>query len=177
LFCGITATFLEDGKKLVPGGLYVSTDGAESWKQVGADQPFDWIFGVNVDPRSSKTIYVSCFEVPPSDCEAYGTVVPWDKGNGHGGVWKTTDGGTTWTRIIDKPYCWGLSINPDKPDQIFACTFISGIFRSNDAGKTFQQLTVPPHVCTHRVTVEPGDDSTIWVTTFGGGVWKGNIKE
>ncbi len=175
LLAGLTASF--PNQKHVAGGLFVSTDGGENWKQVGADQPFDFIFGLEVDPRSSKTIYVSCFEVPPVGFFAQGSQVPWDKGNGNGGVWKTTDGGATWTKIVDKPYCWAVSINPARPDQIFVGTYVDGLLRSNDGGKTFDRLTTPPHVCTQCVTFEPGDEKTIYVSTYGGGIWKGKIKE
>ncbi|MFB3891200.1 MAG: hypothetical protein ACE15C_04160 [Phycisphaerae bacterium] len=175
LLCAVTANF--PGGKHVAGGLFVSTDGAASWKPLGADQPFDWIFGLAVDTRSSKTIYVSCFEVPPQGDPARGTQVPWGKGNGHGGVYKSADGGATWAKILDRPYCWDVTFHPRNPDTIFACTFADGLYRSTDAGKTFVPLAQPPFICTHRVTVEPGDDSTIWVTTFGGGVWKGKITE
>ena len=82
--CAITANFPRN--KHIAGGLFLSTDGAETWKEIAADQPFGWICGVRVHPKDSKTFYVSCFEVPPSSEPALGTETPWQKGDGTGGV-------------------------------------------------------------------------------------------
>jgi len=176
LLCGITANF--PGDKHVAGGLFRSSDGGASWEVVGAEQPFDWIYGVAMDPRTSKTVYVSCYEVPPDDapshgCSLMGTDVPWLDGNGHGGVFKSEDGGATWERILDRPYCYDVTFHPDDPDTIYAATSVDGIARSRDGGRSWEDLALTPFVMPHRVTVDPDDRETLWVTTFGGGVWKG----
>ncbi len=75
LLCGESVAYV-DGKP-IGGALWRSTDGAESWSKVNATQPFDYIWGVRMDPRDSKVIYVSCFDVPPDGYSAMGTNVPW----------------------------------------------------------------------------------------------------
>jgi len=173
LLCGVTANF--PGNRHVAGGLFVSTDGARSWKELAKDQPFGWLAGIRVDPRDKDTFYVSCFEAPPASEPALGTETPWVKGDGNGGVYKTTDSGKTFTKILDRPYCWDVTLDPKKPDTIYGCTYVDGVYRSTDAGRTFRQLSPPPFLCTHRATVDPLDDGIIWVTTFGGGTWKGRF--
>ncbi len=175
LLCGVTANFPEGEN--IPGALFLSTDGAEHWREIAVDQPFRWICGVRAHPTDADTFYVSCFEVPPDRERALGTETPWAEGDGTGGVYKTTDGGKTFTKILDRPYCWDVTFHPRNPDIVFACTYVDGVFLSTDAGKTFRALALPPFLCTHRVTVDPEDDSVIWVTTFGGGVWKGRMED
>ena len=173
LLCGISIQY-ENGKP-VPGALYRSTDGADSWERVNKTQPMDYIWGVKMDPRDSKVIYVSCFDVPPANFPAMGTSVPWPKSQG-GGLFKSTDGGTTWKKVLDQPYCWDVTFDPKNADIVYAGTFVGGLFRSTDAGATWSHLDGLPFVCAHRATVDPTDGSVIYVTTFGGGVWKGTMK-
>ena len=103
-----------------------------------------------------------------------GTGVPWPDSEG-GGLFKTTDGGKTWTTILDERYCWDVTFDPTDPDIVYAGTFVGGVHRSEDAGKTWTVLKGLPFVAPHRVTVDPEDAKAIYVTTFGGGVWQGTL--
>jgi hypothetical protein len=172
LLCAKTIAYV-DGKP-VPGGLYRSIDGAETWEKINPTQPLDYIFGARMDPRDSNIIYVACFDVPPEGFTAYGTEVPWPPSCG-GGVFKTVDGGKSWEKILNKPWCWDATFDSANPDIVYVGTFYGGVYRSIDAGKTWQSLKGLPFVCTHRVSVDPADSKTIYVTTFGGGVWRGQL--
>jgi photosystem II stability/assembly factor-like uncharacterized protein len=169
LLCGISLSY-KDGKP-VPGGLYRSRDGAGTWEKV---KDFPYLWGVRMDPRDSKVIYVSCFDVPPAGYQAMGTNVPWPDSEG-GGLFKTTDGGATWTKVLAERYCWDVTFDPKNPDVVYAGTFVGGVYRSKDAGRTWSSLAGLPFIAPHRVTVDPEDAKTIYVTTFGGGVWKGQL--
>jgi len=73
------------------GGLFKSTDGAESWKRISSPEMYRTIcFAVH--PEDQKIIYVAAMD-----------------GLGHtGGVYKTTDGGATWANLnvaYDKERC------------------------------------------------------------------------
>ena len=172
LLCAKTIAYVNE--KPVPGGLYRSTDGAENWEKINTNQPLDYIFGARMDPRDSHIIYVACFDVPPQGFFAYGTEMPWPTSRG-GGVFKTTDGGSRWEKILNEPWCWDVTFDPADPDIVYAGTFYNGVYRSIDAGKSWQSLKGLPFVCTHRVSVAPDDSKNIYVTTFGGGVWKGRL--
>ena len=172
LLSGVSLNYA-DGKP-IGGALFRSTDDAETWEKVNATQEFPYIWGVRMDPRDSRVIYVSCFDVPPADFSAMGTSVPWPESQG-GGLFKTNDGGKTWTKVLDEPYCWDVTFEPGNPDVVYAGTFVGGVYRSADAGGTWRRLEGLPFVCPHRVTVDPTDPRTIYVTTFGGGVWKGRL--
>ena len=169
LLCGISLNY-KDGKP-IHGGLYRSRDGAATWEKV---KDFPYLWGVRMDPRNSTVIYVSCFDVPPAGYAAMGTNVPWPDSEG-GGLFKTTDGGATWTKALAERYCWDVTFDPKNPDVVYAGTFVGGPYRSEDAGKTWSKLLGLPFVAPHRVTVDPEDAKTIYVTTFGGGVWKGRL--
>ena len=174
LLCGISLNY--KGGKPIGGALFRSTDDAGTWDRVNTTREFPYIWGVRMDPRDSKVIYLSCFDVPPGKgYRAMGTGVPWPKSHG-GGLFKTTDGGKTWRKLLQEPYCWDVTFEPGNPDVVYAGTFVGGVYRSTDAGKTWTKLKGLPFVAPHRVTVDPENDKVIYVTTFGGGVWKGNMR-
>jgi photosystem II stability/assembly factor-like uncharacterized protein len=172
LLCAKTIAYIKG--RPVPGGLYRSVDHAAKWVKVNVNQPLDYIFGVRMDPRDSRIIYVACFDVPPDGFTALATWVPWPPSRG-GGIFKTMDGGRTWKKILDQPYSWDVSFDPRDPDIVYAGTFLGGLYRSTDAGMTWRPITGLPFVCPQRVTVDPRNSKVIYVTTFGGGVWKGRL--
>ena len=92
-------------------GLYKSTDAGKNWKRVGlADS--EHIGKIIIDPRNSNTVYVA----------AQGPLFR-PEGGGERGVYKTTDGGATWTRslfINDTTGVADLVFDPKNPDIIFA---------------------------------------------------------
>src|SRR5579859_763638 len=80
---------------------------------------------IAVDPRDANTVYI---------------------GTAESGVWKTKDGGTTWTPLTDyqaSPAIGSLAIDPSHPDTVFAGTGDpvgypgAGILKSTDAGATW----------------------------------------
>ncbi|HEX2977458.1 MAG TPA: hypothetical protein VHO68_16110, partial [Bacteroidales bacterium] len=125
-------------------GVYKSTDGGKSWKNMGLKQSRQ-IGMIAVDPRNTNVVYVA----------AEGSV--WGPG-GERGLYKTTDGGKTWNRILfvsDNTGINNVILDPRNPDVIYATseqrrrhvfTKIGGgpetaIYRSLDGGATFDKLT------------------------------------
>ncbi len=125
-------------------GVYVSRDGGKSWKNAGLKES-EHIGMIVVDPRDSDTVYVA----------AQGPL--WRAG-GDRGLYKTTDGGATWTRILHVSDDTGVNevhIDPRDPDVLYASsyqrrrrvwTLINGgpesaIHKSTDAGATWRKLT------------------------------------
>lgn len=124
-------------------GLYKSEDGGRSWNKVGLENS-EHIGMIAVDPRNSDVVYVA----------AYGPV--WSAG-GDRGLYKTEDGGETWTKILEISEHTGVNevhLDPRNPDVIYATahqrrrhvwTYISGgpesaIYKSTNGGADFEKL-------------------------------------
>ena len=161
------------GKKLgryrpvAVNGLYKSTDGGASWTHLTAKVPMYLPYGFDVHPTDSRIIYLAVAAVPQKHDEA--------------GVYKSTDGGTTWTKLsVPWPaggpswvHCKYPCIDPNDPNRVWLSTGTHGLMVTPDAGKTWRRVEGLPFRGASRVHVDPADAKTIWVTTFGGGVWRG----
>ena len=150
-----------------PGGIWKSTDGAESWTPINAQLKLGWQTGFAVDPTNENVIY---------SCAASG----WS--NRQGGVYKTTDAGKTWKQVFrdgsagfppDEIQAMFITMHPDDPKTLYLGDDGHGLFISKDAGETWRLVEGIPFASVHRVTFDPDDHSKIVVTTFGGGVCRG----
>ncbi len=121
-------------------GIYRSTDGGSSWKNMGL-KTSEHISKIIVHPTNSNVIWVA----------AQGPL--WKKG-GERGLYKSTDGGATWTKTLGDAEWVGvtdIAIDPRNPDILYAATWQrhrtvaaymgggpgSGIHRSTDGGTTW----------------------------------------
>jgi photosystem II stability/assembly factor-like uncharacterized protein len=125
-------------------GLYKSTDAGKTWKRVGLEAS-EHIGKIIIDPRNPNVVYVA----------SQGPL--WSPG-GDRGLYKTTDGGTTWTRVLHVSDDTGISdivFQPGKPDVIYASAYQrrravgqmiaggpeGGIYKSTNGGKKWTKLT------------------------------------
>jgi len=133
-------------------GVYRSRDGGETWENLGLTES-ERIGMIKVDPRDSDTVFVA----------AQGPL--WSAG-GERGLYKTTDGGETWRKVLgdglgdaerDDAYT-GVSevhLDPRDPDVMYAVSWQrlrtvavlldggpgSGIHKSVDGGETWRELS------------------------------------
>ncbi|NOX45889.1 MAG: glycosyl hydrolase [Chlorobi bacterium] len=125
-------------------GVYKSTDGGNSWKNMGLKESRQ-IGMIAIDPRDENVVYVA----------AEGSA--WGPG-GERGLYKTVDGGENWEKILEISENTGVNnvvLDPRNPDVIYATseqrrrhvfTKIGGgpesnIHKSTDGGKTWKKLT------------------------------------
>ncbi len=126
-------------------GVYQSTDGGENWHNVGLKDS-EHIAKILVDPKDSKTVYVC----------AIGHL--WDD-NEERGVYKTTDSGKTWRKVLaganGSTGCGMLAMSPQDGQTIYASMWDvrrqawtyrsggpgSGLFKSSDGGEHWTELT------------------------------------
>ena len=124
-------------------GVYKSTDGGRSWNYIGLKET-QHIARVLVNPRNPDIVYVAAFG------HAYGP-------NPERGVYRSTDGGKNWEKVLYKDEKTGaidLTFDPHNPNVMFAALFEaqrtpwslssggpgSGLYRSVDAGSTWKRL-------------------------------------
>src|SRR5438093_5441908 len=134
----------------IGNGIYKSTDGGDSWTNMGL-QNSERIAKIIIDPKNGNTVYACAPGKLWSDSE--------DRG-----VYKTTDGGKSWSKILKSGNlstgCSMISMNPQDPNVIFAgmwdfrrkgWTFRSGgenptapsgsgFFQTTDGGSTWNEL-------------------------------------
>ncbi|MFA6978268.1 MAG: glycosyl hydrolase [Ignavibacteriaceae bacterium] len=124
-------------------GVYKSSDGGQSWAFMGLKDSRQ-IGGIVFDPRNSNVVYVA----------AEGSV--WEPG-GDRGLYKTTDGGKTWNKVLNISENTGvnnIAIDLRNPDVLYATseqrrrhifTKIGGgpetsVYKSTDAGATWEKI-------------------------------------
>lgn len=125
-------------------GIYLSEDGGKSWTNKGLKNS-EHISKIIVHPNDPKTVWVA----------AQGPL--WSKG-GERGVFKTTDGGNSWKKVLGGNEWTGatdLLIDPRDPNRLYAATwqrhrtvaaYMGGgpgtaIYRSDDGGENWQKLS------------------------------------
>jgi photosystem II stability/assembly factor-like uncharacterized protein len=105
------------------GVLHRTTDGGATWTSLAAVPPF--VRSVVVDPTTPSTLYVA-------------------SANGQGLLSKSTDGGATFAPAnagLETTQVNDLAVSPLDPDVLVATTLSHGIYRSTDAGASWQPAT------------------------------------
>ncbi len=127
----------------VGDGLYKTTDGGANWNKLGFEKS-ERIANIIVNPNNSQEVYVGVLGALWGDSEERG-------------VYKSSDGGTTWERLLyvnPKTGCADLTMDPTNPDILYASmwefrrtgwSFESGgensaLYKSTDAGKTWNKI-------------------------------------
>lgn len=151
-------------------GVYRSRDGGRTWQRMGLANS-QHIGRILVDPRNSQVVLVA----------AEGPL--WSAG-GERGVFRTTDGGVTWSPMLTIDEHTGvtdLEFDPANPDVVYAAAYqrrrhvwgfqaggpSSGIWKSTDNGVTWRQVRTglpTGDVGKIGLTVTPADPSRVYAT-------------
>jgi photosystem II stability/assembly factor-like uncharacterized protein len=147
-------------------GVFKSIDGGKTWKKTLYKDEVAGISDLTTDPANPRTLYAALWhpadwaagEEPSKSRDAW--------------LYKSTDEGSTWTPLPTKGLpdgAWGrtgIAVGGKLGRRIFAI-IEPGLFRSDDAGSTWRQITKDPRVVGSfyfsRVFVDPRDADTVYV--------------
>ncbi|HUZ49356.1 MAG TPA: hypothetical protein VMW12_06380 [Candidatus Dormibacteraeota bacterium] len=149
------------------GGVWKSDNSGQTWTAVFAKQKVAAIGAVAIDPTDNNTVWVGTGEDDPRNDVSYGD-----------GVYKSTDGGKTWTDMGLKQTKYISRILVDPRDHnhvivgaqgdIFADSTHRGVYVTNDGGKTWKQtLYVGPMSGVSDMAMDAQNPSILYA-----GVWQ-----
>ena len=111
------------------GGVYLSEDGAQSWRRVLERDRH--VYDITIDPKDPHVIYAGGFE---------------------SSAWKSSDRGENWTRIPGFNFKWGYRVMPDleSPAKVYITTFGGGVWHGSLDGEDRPLDIVTPELLPGR---------------------------
>jgi photosystem II stability/assembly factor-like uncharacterized protein len=168
-------------------GIFRSTNGGQTFQKVLFKDEDTGGCDVELDPSNPDIVYAALWEARQG---------PWENAawSGTGGVFKSTDGGTTWRPLTkglpDGVVQANIDVAPSDPKRLYATLATArdvGIYRSDDAGESWVRVTSDPRPAT-RIgggdlpvpKVDPKNPDIVfsasivaWKSTDGGKTWTG----
>ena len=149
-------------------GVFIYNPGIQQWSDKSDSRQFYWTHDVVVDPNdpTQNTWYAGVYNGwggPP---------------NGLGGLYKSTNGGNSWTRLDTTEGVTSLTFNPENADHVLIATETEGLLSCDDinsATPTFQSVPGYPFRQPHRIFFNPFNPSEVWVSSFGNGMKVGDM--
>jgi photosystem II stability/assembly factor-like uncharacterized protein len=144
------------------GGVWKSTDGGTIFKPVFDEQPVQSIGAVAVDPSNHKNVWVGTGESWTRNSVSVGN-----------GIYKSTDGGETWTHagLPDSERISKIVVDPRSSDTVYACvpgklwsdSAERGLYRTADGGKSWQLVLKGGNLSTGcaSVAMQPGSPDVL----------------
>ena len=163
---GSTARPLEYWMGTTGGGVFKTLDGGMNWTPM-TDKYFGGTIGaIGVSESSPGTVYVGTGEYP-----IRGNVSPGD------GVWKTTDGGATWSflGLRETQHISRVKVHPTNPDVVwvgaqgkaFANSQERGVYKSVDGGKSWKRtLFVGDSAGVTDLVLDPTNPNVLYATIW-----------
>jgi photosystem II stability/assembly factor-like uncharacterized protein len=155
----------------VGNGIYKSSNAGKTWTHLGLRDGFQ-IPSLAIDPRDPNRVFAAVLGHP------YGP-------NEERGLYRSTDGGRNWQKVISKDENTGASeveIDPSNPDVVYAAMWEAregpwedsnivngtggGLFKSTDGGNTWRPLTggLPKDPSQINVAIAPSDSHRLYAT-------------
>jgi len=161
------------------GGLYKSTDGGDTWKQLSSGLPTDDFvgkIGMAIAPSNPNRIWAAVDDTGSA-------VAPSRQGGGGGGgvpapggIYLSDDAGATWKKVNSENRLWGrgwyfgeMAVDPTNPDRAYVMN--TATFMTTDAGKSWVPVKgAPGGDDYHQAWINPKDGNRIVISSDQGTV-------
>ena len=158
-------------------GVYRSRDGGKTWEHILFRSEKAGTIDLSLDPRNPRILYATFWEA----VRLPHTLISGGEGSG---IFRSTDGGDTWTEITRKPGLptgllgkIGIAVSPAQSGRVWAIIEAEdgAVFRSDDGGEHGQRLCeegalrARPWYYQH-IIADPQDAETLWVLNLQ--AWK-----
>ena len=149
------------------GGVWKTENGGETWAPVFDKQDVSSIGSIAIDPANNSVVWVGTGEANPRNNVSYGD-----------GVYKSTDGGKTWTNVglRETRHISRVLVDPKDSNHVivgalgdvFKDSTDRGVYVTNDGGKTWSKtLYVGPQSGASELAMDPNDPNIIYA-----GIWQ-----
>ena len=158
-------------------GVYRSRNGGQSWELVLHKSAQAGSHDISLDVRNPRILYAAIWQAQRSPHSLI-------NGGPDSGLWKSTDGGDSWTDITRNPGLptgvlgkIGVAVSAAQPERVWALVEAEAgaLFRSDDGGAHWQRVCAEATLRTRpwyyiHVFADPSDADTCWVMNYK--VWK-----
>lgn len=155
-------------------GVFRSTDGGNNWKKVLYVSPKAGAVDLIIDRNNPRVLYASTWKVQRKAWKMWG-------GGGDSKLWKSTDGGDTWSDLTNNAGMpelpigkIGVTVSPADSNRVWAIVEANegGVFRSDDGGKTWERTNDERKLRQRafyysRIYADPLDKETVYCLNTG----------
>jgi photosystem II stability/assembly factor-like uncharacterized protein len=147
-------------------GVFMSTDGGRTWQKVLYLDPEHGVSDLDIDPQNPNILYAALWKFERK---------PWThtSGSEKGGLWRSVDGGRTWTKLENGlPRLMGrigVKVAPSNPNVVYVIAESNEgiLFRSDDRGENFREVTRQRNIVGRGfyytdIRVDPTDENRLY---------------
>jgi len=158
-------------------GVFRSTDGGKRWEKVLYESENAGCHDLTMDPTNPRILYAAIWQT-----RRYPHT--FSSGGPDCRLWKTTDGGDTWTDLTGKPGLptgvlgkIGVALSPARPERVWALVEAKdgALFRSDDSGEAWERVNDAAFLRTRawyymHLIADPRDPETVWGLNYN--IWR-----
>src|SRR5438105_2576766 len=149
------------------GGVWKSDDGGTRFRPVFDEQPVQSIGAVAIDPENTRNVWVGAGESWTRNSVSIGN-----------GIYKSTDGGETWTHanLDNSERVARIVVSPKNSDTVFAAvpgalwsdSTDRGLYKTSDGGKTWTQVLKGPNLSTGctDIAIDPANPDVMFASLW-----------